>query len=174
MQCRKVSLLLLLLACLAGLVGFEERNIFTTHTKLPLYQQLLRTAPRGAACGCRPEARELLLAACCTENKLLPSDSPAEHRALFASCNVSERWSWAAKWCSEWLLHRLLLASLDGALFYFFTITLSRLQEIHRFHYFHKLHLALTVWSLWIHRIKPKLFLLTTQTTNTPTAKHYF
>lgn len=52
MQHRKVSLLLLLSSHLAagvvGLVGLEERNMFITHTKLPLCQQRLRTALRGA------------------------------------------------------------------------------------------------------------------------------
>lgn len=167
-------------SCCCSRTGWIWRkgNIYYPHKTSPLSAASENSTQGcrqvGAACGCRPEERELLLAACFTENKLLLSDSPAEHRAVFASCNVSERWSWAGKWCSEWLLHRLLLANLDCFKILFFNITLSSLQEIHHFYYFHKLHLALAVWSLWIHGIKPKLFLLTIQTTNTLTVKHYF
>lgn len=103
---------------------WRKGNIYYPHKTSPL-SAAPENSTQGcrqvsAACGCRPEERELLLAACFTENKLLPSDSPAEPRAVFASCNVSERWSWAAKWCSEWLLHRLLLANLHYALRFYF------------------------------------------------------
>lgn len=116
-QCRKVSLLLSHLA--ASWIWRKEFIYYPPRTSPWSGTQGCRQV--SAACGCGAEAGEFLLAACLTENKLLPSASPAEHRAGFDSCNVTERWGWAGKWCSEWLLHRLLLANWHNALrFYFY------------------------------------------------------
>lgn len=120
MQGRKVSLLLLLLPHLAAGWIWRKEYIYYPHKTSP-WNSTQGCRQVSAACGCRPEAGELLLAAWLTEKQVLPSDIPAEHRAVFASCNVSERWGWAGKCCSEWLLHRLLLASWYYALrFYFY------------------------------------------------------
>lgn len=123
-----MSLLLLLLAHLAagvvGVVGFEERSIFVTYPKLSLSQQLLTTAPRGAGSECFSwlwdRSRRAFADCLLYQKQVLPSDSPAEHGGGFASCKCPWEVEWSRKMVLWWLLHRLLLASPDYALRFYF------------------------------------------------------
>lgn len=114
------------------------------------------------------------LSGCSPENKLSPSNSPAVYRALGFLLYVSETCRWAGKWCSEWLLQTVLCQAGLNFNVLIFPITIFKPEGNPPFSLFPQASCALTLKTLWIHKIKSKLLLLTVQNTQAWTVMHYF
>lgn len=148
---------------------------------LPLHQQLFKAALKGAgkwmSCLWLParwRSAFALIVGCLValqKTSFCPLTVQLCTEHWVSLLYVSEMCRWAGKWCSECLLQTVLCQAGLHFNILIFPITFFKPEGNSPFS---QASCPLTLQTLWIHKIKSKLLLLTVQNTQALAVMHYF